>query len=133
MDFISYIEMPNKEIRFLTKSMIRNTPRGKELTRYVRVIGEILPCFGHTRDHGAIEYYYDMKPRQGKHLECTDFSSPDNFPKVIADALKAGDMETTDVAMPEGLLNKEASEAWSNNEEAWELFKDPKNRTEQWR
>ena len=42
--------------------------------------------------HGAIREYYDLPPGAGADKECTDFSTPDNFPAQIVDAIKDGKM-----------------------------------------
>ena len=38
--------------------------------------------------HGAIFYFYPELKNKGVQEECTDFSSPDNFPKEIVTAIK---------------------------------------------
>jgi len=96
-EFVSYIEMPDGEIRFLTADMIFKTRRGKELQRHD-------PNRDAWVGHGAIMFYYEMTERQGKQRECTDFSTPDNFPKKIVIAIKAGKMAIKGVPFPVGLL-----------------------------
>jgi len=78
-EFISWIEHDGKNW-FLTKNEI-NSDKGKELIEF---------C-GRTEDlvgHGAIRKYYGFKG--GFNRECTDFSTPENFPKEIVQALKDG-------------------------------------------
>ncbi len=82
-EFISWIEY-KKEILFLTKYELE-TVQGKKLRKYLGTQYE-----NDIKGHGAIEWYYKLKPNSGRHKECTDFSLPDNFPKPIAAAIKKG-------------------------------------------
>ena len=41
------------------------------------------------KGHGAIDYYHGLQG-SGRHCECTDFSSPANFPAEIVEAIKSG-------------------------------------------
>ena len=96
-EFVSWIEVKTDEkteILFLTYDDIFNTSRGLEL-------------INHTSEddlygHGAISFYYQTV--KGKHKECTDFSSPANFPPEIVIALKAGLMRGIVSYFPIGLL-----------------------------
>jgi hypothetical protein len=81
------------EILFLTYDDIYNTKRGKELQKYT-IPNDFV-------GHGAIDFYYGLNGR-GTNKECTDFSSPDNFPSIIADAIKMGKFYL--MGTPEGLL-----------------------------
>jgi hypothetical protein len=84
-EFISWKEVKTKEgteILFLTSNDIYNTKRGKELQKHTTSDDFI--------GHGAIDFYFEIGAGKGIEKECTDFSSPDNFPKVISDAIKAG-------------------------------------------
>lgn len=79
-EFASWVEKDDK-VYFLTANQVFNTTRGKALQKY---------C-GNSDDyvgHGAIRQYYNLK--DGTNRECTDFSTPDNFPIEIADAIKGG-------------------------------------------
>jgi hypothetical protein len=49
--------------------------------------------------YGAIESYYPELKGKGTHKECTDFSTPDNFPLAIVEALKAGKMSRIGVVL----------------------------------
>jgi hypothetical protein len=55
--------------------------------------------------HGAIRLYFDLQQDEGKNFECTDFSKPDKFPRVIIRAIKSGAFKGM-VAIPEKLLIK---------------------------
>jgi hypothetical protein len=52
--------------------------------------------------HGAIEWFLLLEHGCGRNQECTNFSSPSNFPREIVDAIKAGKM--TFGPFPDGLL-----------------------------
>jgi hypothetical protein len=95
-EFISWKEMPDGTIRFLTKTMLYHTRRGGELRRHTSQEDWV--------GHGAIDFYYEDERANGVQKECTDFSSPDNFPPVIVDAILSGEMALPGVYVPEGLL-----------------------------
>jgi len=130
MDFVSWIEMRDKSVRFLTKKMIYQTEEGRNLQRYCRAINNALPTFGSMYDHAAIRFYYDMDSGQGTRKECTDFSSPANFPKPIAEALKNNELETRGVPFPDQLLNNNCD--YATDEEGWRLFEKRENRASVW-
>ena len=98
-EFISWKEIKTKtgtEILFLTHDDIYNTSRGLELQKHT------------TKDdfvgHGAIAFYYQIDANKGTNKECTDFSTPDNFPPEIVAALKSGRMWGMVNFFPKGLL-----------------------------
>lgn len=144
-EFISWKEIKTAdggaEILFLTHDDIFNTSRGAELRKY--------NTLDDLTGHGAIAWYYYLPNNKSVDRECTDFSSPDNFPPEIVSALKAGKLWGLVDYFPEGLLcaplyddyksmrdalyavYKTKREALSN--EQWELFTEPKNRAEVWR
>ena len=82
-DFISWIEYKG-DVLFLTKKELE-TNRGRALQKHLGSQFE-----NDVKGHGAIEWYYNLEPNSGTHKECTDFSSPDNFPNPIVSALKKG-------------------------------------------
>jgi hypothetical protein len=127
--------------------MVFNTKEGKELQKY---------C-GNNRDyigHGAIRHYFGNFTGGIEH-EYTDFSSPDNFPKEIVEAIKAGQFRG--LGIDEGLLTKKAWAEYNKIEQParaeyekirqsaraeydkikqsafWDLFKNKKNRPKCWR
>jgi hypothetical protein len=111
-EFISWKEVGD-EILFLTWNDIYNTPRGKELQAYT-VSSDFV-------GHGAIAFYYEIPPEKGINRECTDFSSPSNFPKVIVDAIKAGKMAGLGIAKQ--LLTPEALAEYEKiRQPAWEEY-----------
>jgi hypothetical protein len=88
-NFISWIEDKDGKIWFMDN---------KDLAEYKRFRPDKIgfDCRGHfaiRKYHGAI----------GKERECTDFSTPKMFPRVIVQAIKSGRMSQHGV-FPEGLL-----------------------------
>ena len=155
-EFVSWKEIAcpdgSKQILFLTHDDIYNTSRGIELRNHT------------TADdfcgHGAIAFYFQIDPNKGTNKECTDFSSPSNFPPEIVEALKAGKMWGMVDFFPKGLLSAplyadyEAKRAplYADYKakrapldadyeakcdaligEQWGLFLDPENRSEAWK
>ena len=107
-EFISYIEK-NGEVLFLTGDDVFNTKRGKQLQKHCKSADDLT-------GHGAIRWYFgiDDKPLEGgKERECTDFSSPANFPKPIVKAIKAGLMAGFKDGTPQELLT---NPAWAEYE-----------------
>ena len=150
-EFISWKEI-NGQVLFLTYDDIYNTKEGKRLQAYT-VSADF---FG----HGAIDYYYDIEGSKGTNKECTKFSSPKNFPAVIADAIKAGKMAGLSGFFPKGLLlnrfyndydarykvmdndydakrrvidNDYNAKCRVINDSMWNLFTNVNNRSEAWR
>ena len=95
-EFISWKEMPDGSIWFLTEKMIYHTKRGGELRRHTTQEDWV--------GHGAIDFYYEDERFNGVQKECTDFSTPDNFPPEIVNAILAGEMALPGVKFPKGLL-----------------------------
>ncbi len=89
-EFVSWIEKGKKkdgtpQVFFLTGKQVYKTKRGKDIVQKQ----------GSTEDfagHGAIRLYWGLERDEGMDEECTDFSSPANFPAEIAKAIKDGDM-----------------------------------------
>ena len=80
-EFVSWVEHEGA-VLFLTTGHLRDK-KGKETAE--RRGDDV-------NGHGAIREYYDLKPGVGVERECLDFSTPDNFPAQIVDAIKAGKM-----------------------------------------
>ena len=72
--------------------------------------------------HGAIESFWPELKGKGINKECSDFSSPKNFPKEIAKALKTSKMFR--LGIPNGLLTATAFA---------KIFAVKKNRVAAWR
>ena len=81
-EFVSYIKV-NDVLFYLTKKEF-NSKRGLELKAH---LGS--QYYQDGMGHGAVNWFFDLKGK-GEHKECTDFSSPSNFPTEIAEAIKAG-------------------------------------------
>ena len=116
-EFASWVEKGDK-IHFLTKSQM-NSPQGEVLKKRFTGSGELV-------GHAAIRAYYDIC--DGKDKECTDFSTPDNFPEVIVKAIKNNEMDCFD--FPMGLLTQDAydkaradyDKAWDAYDKAWDAY-----------
>jgi len=110
-EFISWYES-NGEVLFLTGNDVFNTKRGRELQKYSKPSSIEDLC-----GHGAIVFYYDIRDT-GKLIpkECTDFSSPKNFPDEIVAAIKAGKMRGLDISF--SLLSDAALEEYKKMEQA---------------
>ena len=78
-EFISWVEKDGV-VLYLTSRDLKSS-RGKALRD--RIGPDI--C-----GHGAIREFYDLAPGQGTERECTDFSTPDNFPAQIVEDIKSG-------------------------------------------
>jgi hypothetical protein len=99
-EFISWKEFKTDagtEILFLTYDQIYNSKRGRELQKYTTPDDFI--------GHGAIDFYYELGGK-GQNRECTDFSTPGNFPPEIVEAIKAGKFYL--MGSPERLLKQSA-------------------------
>jgi hypothetical protein len=115
-EFVSWIEKGNK-VLFLTHDLIFNTDKGKKLQDWCRNGDDYT-------GHGAIRYYFGLEQDEGTCRECTNFSTPKNFPKVIVKAIKNGGMRG--LGEPSHLLTKQAwakyqkvrQPAWAEYEKA---------------
>ena len=143
---MSWIEK-DKSILFLTANMVFNSEKGKKLQAWS----------GNSDDytgHGTIRFYYELDLYDGIDKECTDFSTPANFPNAITHAIKDGKMRG--LGMDRGLLTLQACAehekaerqawieyhkveklAWAEYEKIkqqafWDLFAIPENRNPAW-
>src|SRR4030042_5084025 len=105
-EFLSWVELPNGKLRYLTAKNLA-TKKGRELREYV----------GNSEDltgHGAIRKYWGLDNyiihHVGKNHECADFSTPDNFPSELAEAIKSG--EFRGLGLPLRMLVQEAQEEY---------------------
>ncbi len=129
-EFCSWIEKgtgEKKKILFLTATQIFETKKGKTLFKAFTA--------DDLTGHGAIRRYCGLEQDEGKNKECTDFSSPANFPVAIARGLIAGDFKHAPV--PRGLLTKTLDDKyWADrkplDDKYWDLFAIPENRTPTW-
>ena len=144
-EFVSWVEKDGK-VFFLTGEDVFETKRGKELQKYCKSADDF-------PGHGAIRWYYNFTG--GTDKECTDFSSPDNFPNEIVAAIKSGKMRG--LSIEEQLLTRPAwaeyekieQPAWAEYEKIeqlalaeykkirqsafWDLSMNKKNRNKVWR
>jgi hypothetical protein len=88
-EFISWKEHQGKNY-FLTNADL-DTKEGKKLL-LTEVKADL--C-----GHGAIESFYPELKGKGENKECTDFSSPDNFPPDIVDAIKKGKLSSIGICL----------------------------------
>jgi len=100
--FISWIEVGAGNIKFLTGRDIFESDRGQLL--------QARTAARHLVGHGSIRFYYRLRNDYGTNRECTDFSSPDNFPPDIVDAIRAGAFRG--LGTPRGLLSQSAWEIY---------------------
>ena len=106
--FISWIDIGEGKVRFLTDRDIFETDRGRHL--------QARTATRHIVGHGAIRWFYQLRRDDGVDRECTDFSSPGNFPSEIADAIRAGAFRG--LGTPRGLLSQPAWEEYQEVEAA---------------
>jgi hypothetical protein len=100
-EFVSWIEKgqgEKKKVIFLTGKQVFETKKGQQLFKDLSNDDFI--------GHGGIRRYYGLEQDEGRNKECTDFSSPENFPLVIANAIKNGEMRGMPIV--EQLLNTPA-------------------------
>ncbi len=84
-ELVSWVELPNGEIKFVTGNQLFRTAKGKAITT------EYSSC-DDWAGHSVILKYHALQRVTGgcKQRECTDFRSPANFPPEIASAIRAG-------------------------------------------
>ena len=86
-EYISWIEYEGKNY-FITETDLQTKEGRKLLKQYNNNI--------YHKDvvgHGFIRAYYPELKIMGQNKECTDFSSPKNFPHEIVKQIKAGNMK----------------------------------------
>ena len=104
-EFISWIEK-NGNVYFLTTPLVE-IERGRTLLR---------DSWEDRMGHGAIRLMFGLEQDEGQNRECTDFSSPDNFPRAIAQAIKNGEMRG--MGVDKALLNETARTEYERIAEA---------------
>jgi len=97
-EFISWVEHENT-LYYLTANLL-NTKEGRDLKKFLGTA-----YAEDIKGHGAIERYFGIK---GKHHECTDFSSPNNFPAEIVKAMKSGAFRGIGIPDESQVLTKKA-------------------------
>ena len=109
-EFISWVKYNNKPY-FLTYDLIHNTPRGD-------IIQKRFPGAGELVGHSAIRAYFELDER-GINKECTDFSSPTNFPSEIATALTTGQFRGSITPNVLAILTTDALKEYAEREKAY--------------
>ena len=95
-EFVSWIEKDGK-CYFLTAADLASK-RGKQLIKHCKNDDDLV-------GHGAIRWFYG-EFKGGKDRECTDFSSPNNFPREIVTAMLEGKFRG--MGSPLAVLNRTA-------------------------
>ena len=98
-EFISWIEYKGKLLYISNYEL--NTPDGKELCRKLNY-----NFYEEIKGHGAIREYFGLSSKQGKRMECTDFSDINNFPQEIVKKIILG--EFSQIAIIPELLEQSA-------------------------
>jgi hypothetical protein len=119
-DFISWFQKDDAVI-FLTDDDLA-TKAGKKL----RAIDGMFP--DDIKGHGAIQKYYELNdwsfPADFTQKECTDFSTPNNFPPQIVEAIKKCNLTQIGV-LPDcvftkaGLVKVKADAEWKKAGAEW--------------
>jgi hypothetical protein len=133
-EFVSWIEYEGKEY-FLTNADLDTKAGAKLLLAEVK---------DDLCGHGAIKAYYPELKNRGANKECSDFSTPANFPKSIVKAIKEGRLSRIDVCLD--VLNDKGKKqyekvrgpAWAEYEKVrglafGKIVKQAKYRTSKWR
>ncbi len=71
--------------------------------------------------HGAIQHYWGIPEGKGINKECTDFSTPDNFPSAIVEAIKAGDFANVGI-VPAEILTEEGKILLAKQDPLWSRY-----------
>lgn len=100
---------------FLTHHLIHNTPRGELIQKQFPGSDELI-------GHAAIRAYFQLRDGKCENWECSDFSTPDNFPAVIVKAIKRGNFRG--FGTPKGLLSQPAAAEYEKaTQQAWAEYK----------
>jgi len=105
-EFISWIEKDKKAV-FLTNEDLRSK-KFEEYKRYNSNWKEDI------KGHGAIEYFYNNV--EGILKECTNFSTPKNFPKEIVKTIKAGELSLLGICVD--VLNDKGKKLYEKIEQS---------------
>ena len=98
-EFLSWTKYKGK-LYYLTNFEL-NTRDGKKLRKKLDY-----NFYEEIKGHGAIKEYFGLPHSQCKDHECTDFSTPDNFPAEIVVKIKAG--EFSEIGIAKSLLTQSA-------------------------
>ena len=135
-DFISWIEK-DKDVFYLTKDDLK----GRKFAEYKKYNPR---WYDDIMGHGAIEFFWSELNGKGRHRECEDFSSPENFPPEIVESIKNGEFRGIGIALD--ILTPEARAEYKKianpaleeynkiiQNTFWDLAKQKENRVEIWR
>src|SRR3990167_2160775 len=90
-----------KKTYYLTHDQVFHTKKGRALMEKLK---------GDFIGHSAIRFYYRLPEPDDENRrqepQCTDFSTPDNFPAVLVEAIQRGDFRG--FGTPECLLSAPA-------------------------
>jgi hypothetical protein len=114
-EMLSWIEKKTgtkTKIYFLTGRQIFETEKGREFREWCKSPDDYT-------GHGAIRHFYGLEQDEGTNEECTDFSTPANFPKAIVSALKAGDYRGFPI--PQKILSKPLNDKYQAD---WKTLND---------
>ena len=100
----------NGGVLFLNDDDLK-TRRGRELRKH---LGS--QFHNDVKGHGAIRWFYKLERHEGVEKECSDFSSPDNFPSEIVETIKQGKFKEFGVCI--GILTQSALEEYDKIERA---------------
>jgi hypothetical protein len=115
-EFLSWISMPNGELKYISNFEL-NTREGKKLKKELGYY-----FYQEIKGHGAIKTYFGIRHGKGMERECTDFSTPDNFPAEIVKKIKSGEFSQIGFSM--GLLNDAALAEYEGiKQAAWAEYK----------
>ena len=123
-EFVSWYSDLSGKVHFVTD---------KDLPRLAALKVEGEDVLGHGAIYALRGWAKDSEPAGLKQYECTDFSSPDNFPPEIADAIKSGRMT---YGPADAFLLTDSAQAEYNRvcKAAFQaLWAKPSNRIEAWR
>ena len=90
-EFLSYTEYKGK-LYYLTNFELA-TREGKELRKKLDY-----DFYEEIKGHGAIKEYFGLPHSKCIDHECTDFSTPDNFPAEIVEKIKVGQFSQIGIA-----------------------------------
>lgn len=124
-EFVSWVEHEDK-LYYLTANLL-NTKEGRKLKKFLGTAYS-----DDIKGHGAIEHYFGIK---GKHHECTDFSSTQNFPDEIVKALQAGAFRGIGIPSALQVLTEKAYADYESKRDDlfWDIFMDKHNRAKAWK
>jgi cell division septum initiation protein DivIVA len=115
--FLSWIEKPNGELKYISNFEL-NTRDGKKLKEK---LNDDAVFYDDIQGHGAIREYFGLRCNDGINKEYTDFSSPDNFPKEIAQKIKNG--EFSEIGINRHLLTELAGIEYEKiRQSAWKEY-----------